>query len=76
MVVGVVVVLSSAAVICYVVTITTNYYNSKIIMQRLAKRGLASKAAKSKEHDEETINELKEAFKIFDSKNTGTYYLI
>lgn len=40
-------------------------------MQRLAKRGLASKSAKSKEHDEETINELKEAFKIFDSKNTG-----
>jgi Ca2+-binding EF-hand superfamily protein len=41
-------------------------------MQRLGKRGLPAKAAKSKEHDEETINELKEAFKIFDSKNTGT----
>ena len=45
-------------------------------MQRLAKRGLAGKATKTKEHDEETINELKEAFKIFDSKNTGTYHLI
>ena len=41
-------------------------------MQRLGKRAVASKAAKSKDHDEETINELKEAFKIFDSKNTGT----
>lgn len=45
-------------------------------MQRLAKRGLGSKTSKPKEHDEETINELKEAFKIFDSKNTGTYHLI
>ena len=42
-------------------------------MNRLGKRGLAGKAPKAKEHDEETINELKEAFKIFDSKNTGTF---
>ena len=40
-------------------------------MQRLAKRGAPNRATKAKEHDEETINELKEAFKIFDSKNTG-----
>lgn len=40
-------------------------------MQRLGKGRIPAKAAKSKEHDEETINELKEAFKIFDSKNTG-----
>lgn len=40
-------------------------------MNRLGKRGIPSKASKSKEHDEETINELKEAFKIFDTKNTG-----
>ena len=40
------------------------------MMQRL--KGKATKAAKSREHDEETINELREAFKIFDSKNIGT----
>ena len=40
-------------------------------MQRLGKARGASKATKIKEQDEETINELKEAFKIFDSKNTG-----
>ena len=40
-------------------------------MNRLGKRGIPNKASKSKEHDEETINELKEAFKIFDTKNTG-----
>lgn len=42
-------------------------------MQRLGKARAPAKATKAKEHDEETINELKEAFKIFDSKNTGTY---
>ena len=40
-----------------------------MMMQRL--KGKGPKAAKSKEHDEETMNELREAFKIFDSKNTG-----
>jgi len=39
-------------------------------MQRF--KGKATKATKTKEHDEETVNELREAFKIFDSKNTGT----
>lgn len=43
-------------------------------MQRLGKARAPAKAAKTKEHDEETINELKEAFKIFDSKNTGNYF--
>jgi Ca2+-binding EF-hand superfamily protein len=44
------------------------------MMQRIGKSKAAqnSKANKIKEQDEETINELKEAFKIFDSKNTGT----
>lgn len=45
-------------------------------MQRLGKARGASKAIKAKEHDEETINELKEAFKIFDSKNTGNSFNI
>ncbi len=40
-------------------------------MQRLGKARAPPKTAKNKEQDEETINELKEAFKIFDSKNTG-----
>ena len=40
-------------------------------MQRFGKKAGGTKIAKSKEHDEETVNELKEAFKIFDSKNTG-----
>ena len=40
-----------------------------MMMQRL--KGKTNKASKSREHDEETINELREAFKIFDSKNTG-----
>ncbi len=43
------------------------------MLQRIGgKSKAAGKAPKIKEHDEETINELKEAFKIFDSKNTGT----
>ncbi len=45
-------------------------------MQRLGKGRIPAKAAKSKEHNEETINELKEAFKIFDSKNTGIFHPI
>ena len=44
-------------------------------MQRLGKARAPQKQAKTKEHDEETINELKEAFKIFDSKNTGNILL-
>lgn len=40
-------------------------------MQRLGKARAPPKNSKNKEQDEETINELKEAFKIFDSKNTG-----
>lgn len=47
-------------------------------MQRIGKSKAAqnNKNTKIKEQDEETINELKEAFKIFDSKNTGTSLLI
>lgn len=41
------------------------------MMQRF--KGKTAKAPKTKEQDEETINELREAFKIFDSKNTGTF---
>jgi centrin-1 len=40
-------------------------------MNKLAKAKTNNRATKGKEHDEETLNELKEAFKIFDSKNTG-----
>jgi Ca2+-binding EF-hand superfamily protein len=40
-------------------------------MNKVAKSKVNSRATKGKEQDEETINELKEAFKIFDSKNTG-----
>jgi len=40
-------------------------------MQRLAKNKTQNKVTKAKDLDEETLNELKEAFKIFDSKNTG-----
>lgn len=40
-------------------------------MNKLGKSKQMAKTTKVKEHDEETINELKEAFKIFDSKNTG-----
>jgi Ca2+-binding EF-hand superfamily protein len=40
-------------------------------MSKVIKTKPNSRAAKGKEHDEETYNELKEAFKIFDSKNTG-----
>lgn len=40
-------------------------------MNKVAKSKVNNRATKGKEHDEETINELKEAFKIFDSKNTG-----
>lgn len=40
-------------------------------MNKVAKSKVNSRAVKGKEQDEETINELKEAFKIFDSKNTG-----
>lgn len=49
-----------------------NYYKFEIIMQRLGKPRAPARANKAKEQDEETINELREAFKIFDSKNTGT----
>ena len=44
------------------------------MMQRIGRSKAAqnSKTNKVKDQDEETINELKEAFKIFDSKNTGT----
>lgn len=38
-------------------------------MQRLAKSKATNKS--KRETDEETMNELKEAFKLFDSKNTG-----
>ncbi len=41
-------------------------------MQRLGKTKATGKAVKAKDIDEETLSELKEAFKIFDSKNTGT----
>ena len=41
------------------------------MLNKFGKSKAMSKVSKSKEHDEETINELKEAFKIFDSKNTG-----
>lgn len=48
-------------------------FKSYLMLQRIGgKSKAAGKAPKVKEHDEETINELKEAFKIFDSKNTGT----
>lgn len=40
-------------------------------MNKAAKSKVNSRATKAKQHDEETINQLKEAFKIFDSKNTG-----
>lgn len=43
----------------------------QIFMQRLGKAKAPSKTNKAKDIDEETLNELKEAFKIFDSKNTG-----
>jgi len=45
-------------------------------MQRLAKNKTQNKAIKAKDLDEETLNELKEAFKIFDSKNTGNFTTI
>ena len=57
--------------VCYWLLVINYYKIQKIIMQRLAKGRAPQKQAKTKEHDEETINELKEAFKIFDSKNTG-----
>lgn len=42
------------------------------MLQRMGKAKAASKGApKSNPVDEETLNELREAFKIFDSKNTG-----
>ena len=48
------------------------------MLQRIgkSKANPNAKPNKMKEHDEETINELKEAFKIFDSKNTGTSLII
>jgi Ca2+-binding EF-hand superfamily protein len=43
----------------------------------MGKAKAASKGApKSNPVDEETLNELREAFKIFDSKNTGTSSLM
>lgn len=43
------------------------------MLQRMGKAKAAQKGApKSSPVDEETLNELREAFKIFDSKNTGT----
>jgi Ca2+-binding EF-hand superfamily protein len=42
------------------------------MLQRMGKAKANSKGApKSNPVDEETLNELREAFKIFDSKNTG-----
>lgn len=42
------------------------------MLQRMGKAKASSKGApKSNPVDEETLNELREAFKIFDSKNTG-----
>lgn len=41
------------------------------MLNKFGKSKAISKVSKGKEHDEETINELKEAFRIFDSKNTG-----
>lgn len=38
---------------------------------RTGKNKISTRSQKGKEHDEETLNELREAFKIFDSKNTG-----
>lgn len=38
---------------------------------RTAKSKSTTRINKGKEQDEETLNELREAFKIFDSKNTG-----
>lgn len=40
-------------------------------MNKFGKSKITSRATKIKEHDEQTMNELREAFKIFDSKNTG-----
>lgn len=40
-------------------------------MNKFAKSKATSKISKAKEHDEETLSELREAFKIFDSKNSG-----
>lgn len=40
-------------------------------MNKVAKGKANSRGSKGKQHDEETLNELKEAFKIFDSKSTG-----
>ena len=40
-------------------------------MNKFGKSKYASRSSKPKEHDEETLNELREAFKIFDSKNSG-----
>ena len=38
---------------------------------RVTKNKTVSRSNRGKEQDEETLNELREAFKIFDSKNTG-----
>lgn len=47
------------------------------MLQRMGKAKANSKnAPKSNPVDEETLNELKEAFKIFDSKNTGIAFAI
>lgn len=44
------------------------------MLQRMGKAKANSKGApKSNPVDEETLNELREAFKIFDSKNTGRH---
>lgn len=40
-------------------------------MNKASKAKGNSRAGKGREQDEETLNELKEAFRIFDSKNTG-----
>lgn len=39
-------------------------------------KGNKGNAKGRREPDEETLSEFKEAFKIFDSKNTGTSFLI
>ena len=40
-------------------------------MNKFAKSKATNKTTRVKDHDEETMNELRQAFRIFDSKNTG-----
>lgn len=56
--------------------INLNYQFGKML-QRMAKGKANTKAVpKGNAVDEETLNELRQAFKIFDSKNTGKGYEI